>query len=72
MVSIANRPCPLAKIEVPISSFFMVGIICLIPLVYRNDICFQKCKCVTIINIESKTRAIIDPDFPKIRYIFYV
>jgi hypothetical protein len=58
MVSIAHRPCPLAKIEVPISSNFFVGIICLIPLVYRNDICFRKNTCVYIINIESKTRAI--------------
>jgi hypothetical protein len=47
-VSIAHRPCPLAEIEVQISSNFFVGIICL----------FSKMH-VRIINIESKTGAII-------------
>jgi hypothetical protein len=36
-VSIANWPCPLAKVEISPSSKFLVGIICLILPVYRND-----------------------------------
>jgi hypothetical protein len=39
-VNIAYQPCPLAKLEVPQSSYFLVGIICLTPPVYRSDISF--------------------------------
>jgi hypothetical protein len=45
-VSIAHRPCPIAKIEVAPSSYFLVRIICLIPQVYRNGICFRNYVCV--------------------------
>jgi hypothetical protein len=68
-VSMAHRPCPIAKIEVPISSNFFVGINCSIPLVYKMAFVFENAHAYNKYRIQNRSNY---PDFPKIRYIFYV
>jgi hypothetical protein len=62
-----NWPCRLAKIEVPISPIFLVGINCSIPQCIEMMFVFENARAYNKYRIQNRRNY---PDFPKIRYFF--